>query len=273
MLRKLLGLSRSEAIDSQHWRRIASGLPFLNHLSLAERELLKAQCEAFLGARQFSGAAGFGIDDDVRIGIAIQACLPTLHLGLGSYGDFVEIVVYPDRFVAPRRQVDEVGVVHEYSDELVGEAMEGGPVVLSWPDADPAAGHVGYNVVIHEFAHKLDLLDGVADGAPPLPAALRKRWARTMTEAYEDFCDRLDALEAAIPRHVDPESPAADGWYERLPLDPYAATDPGEFFAVTAETFFTDPLALHGAYPDLYLLLRDYFRQDPLARPPPPTAP
>lgn len=265
MLRKLLGLPRREPIDAGRWRRITAGLPFLRHLDDAQRELLKAQCEAFLAAKQFSGAAGFAIDDDVRVGIAIQACLPALHLGLAEYRDFVEIVVYPDRFVAPRSQVDDIGVVHEYADELSGEAMEGGPVVLSWPDADPSAAQVGFNVVIHEFAHKLDLLDGAADGAPPLRAALRERWARTMSAAYEDFCARLDAVEAAIPRHVDPESPAADRWFARLPLDPYAATDPGEFFAVATEAFFTDAPGLAQAYPELYALFRDYFGQDPLA--------
>ncbi|RPH66373.1 MAG: zinc-dependent peptidase [Burkholderiales bacterium] len=266
MLGRLLGLSRTEPIDADRWRRIGADLPFLRHLDATQRDLLKGQCERFLASKQFSGAAGFEVDDDVRVGIAIQACLPALHLGLADYRDFVEIVVYPDRFVAPRRQVDEAGVVHEYDDELAGEAMEGGPVVLSWPDADPAAGQVGFNVVIHEFAHKLDMLDGAADGAPPLPGALRGRWVRTMTEAYEDFCARLDAVEAAIPRHVDPESPAADAWFGRLPLDPYAATDPGEFFAVAAETFFTDPATLERAYPALYALFRDYFGQDPLTR-------
>ncbi|GMV00890.1 MAG: zinc-dependent peptidase [Burkholderiaceae bacterium] len=264
MLRKLLGLARTEPIDVAQWQRITASLPFLGHLDEAERALLKGQCEAFLAAKAFSGAAGFVIDDQVRIAIALQACLPALHLGLSGYRDFVEIVVYPDRFVAPRKEIDEAGVMHEYDDELAGEAMQGGPVVLSWPDADPAGGHAGYNVVIHEFAHKLDMLDGSPDGAPPLPAGMRARWTHTMTTAYEDFCTRLDRIEAAIPRHVDPESAAADAWYDGLPLDPYAATDPGEFFAVAAETFFTAPQALAHAYPALYALFRDYFRQDPL---------
>ena len=267
MLRRLLGLSRPEPIDAGRWGAITAGLPFLRHLDAAQRALLKSSCETFLATKQFNGAAGFVVDDDVRIGIAIQACLPALHLGLSGYRDFVEIVVYPDRFIAPRRQVDEVGVVHEYDDELAGEAMEGGPVVLSWPDADPAGGQAGYNVVIHEFAHKLDMLDGQADGAPPLPARLRERWTETMTTAYDDFCRSLDAVEASIPRNVDPESPAADRWFARLPLDPYAATDPGEFFAVATEAFFTDAPTLVAAYPALYALFRDYFRQDPLTEP------
>ncbi len=268
MLRHLLRRPRSVPIDAARWQRITAGLPFLRHLDAAGRALLKVRCEAFLGGKQFSGAAGFEVDDDVRVGIAVQACLPALHLGLAGYRDFVEIVVYPDRFVAPRRQVDDAGVVHEYDDELAGEAMQGGPVVLSWPDADPSAGQLGYNVVIHEFVHKLDMLDGDPDGAPPMPAAMRPRWAGAMTEAYEHFCASVDAVEAAIPPHVDPESAAADRWYGRLALDPYAATDPGEFFAVTAEVFFTDPGTLQHAYPALYRLFCDYFGQEPLTEAP-----
>ena len=101
-------------------------------------------------------------------------------------------------------------------------------------------------------------------GTPPLPRSARARWEDTLTAAYEDFCDQLDRVERAIPAHVDPEGPAADPYYARLPLDPYAATDPGEFFAVTAEAFFTAPRALVRAYPAVYALFRDYFRQDPL---------
>ncbi|HLT25188.1 MAG TPA: M90 family metallopeptidase [Zeimonas sp.] len=264
VLRRLLTRSRPTPIDEADWRRITARMPFLAHLDDDERARLKSECEAFIADKHFSGAAGFEIDDDARIGIAIQACLPVLNLPLSAYRDFVEIIVYPDRFIAPRRQVDEAGVVHEFDDELAGEAMDGGPVVLAWPDADPRGQHAGYNVVIHEFTHKLDLLDGVVDGAPPLPPALRDRWAKTMSEAWDDFCARLDAIEASIPRHIDPESPAADEWYSRLPLDPYAATDPGEFFAVASEAFFTSPLPLRRAYPALYELFRDYFRQDPL---------
>lgn len=264
MLRRLFSRSRPVPIDETDWQRISARMPFLAHLDDDERARLRSRCEVFIGDKQFSGAAGFAIDDDVRIGIAIQACLPVLNLPLSAYHDFVEIIVYPDRFVAPRRQVDEAGVVHEFADELAGEAMDGGPVVLSWPDADPHGRHAGYNVVIHEFAHKLDMLDGAADGAPPLPSALRARWTKTMNDAWDDFGARLEAIEASIPHHVDPESPTADQWYAKLPLDPYAATDPGEFFAVASEAFFTAPLPLRRAYPALYALFRDYFRQDPL---------
>lgn len=247
MLRKFLGLTRHAPITSAHWHRVVADLPFLRHLDDAQRRRLKARCEAFLATKQFSGAAGFEIDDDVRVGIAVQACLPALNLEGADYRDFVEIVVYPDRFVAPRRQVDDAGVVHEYDDELAGEAMHGGPVVLSWPDADPEAGHLGYNVVIHEFAHYLDQDDGAVNGAPILDdAASGRRWATVMQAELEQL--RLSA-----------------GRGEATLLDPYAAEDEGEFFAVASEAFFELPQELRAAHPALYAELAGYYRLDPAA--------
>ena len=143
--------------------------------------------------------------------------------------------------------------------------MERGPVVLSWPDADPGAGHQGWNVVIHEFAHKVDMLDGEADGVPPLPRRERAGWEHEIDGAWRGFCAMVDRLEAAIPRHVDPEGPQGEAWYAQLPLDPYAATDRGEFFAVAVEHFFVDPEPLADVFPGLYRRLADYFGQDPLA--------
>jgi Mlc titration factor MtfA (ptsG expression regulator) len=253
------------AIDQRLWQQTLAQLPWLAHLDDAALTRLRELTAAFLHAKTITGAAGFEVDDRVRLAIAVQACLPILRLGLSVYDDFVEIVVYPDRFLVARSQVDDTGVVHESTDELAGEAMERGPVVLSWPDADPAAGNHGWNVVIHEFAHKIDMLDGEADGVPPLPARQRQAWADEIDGAWESFCGMLDRLEAAIPRHVDPESEQGEAWYAQLPLDPYAATDVGEFFAVAAETFFVDPGPLAEVFPDLYRLLADYFGQDPLA--------
>lgn len=273
MLLRLLARWRMRAdgdrISDPDWQAGTGIMRFLGHLNGEELQQLRAHCETFLAGKQFSGAAGFEISSDVCLQIAIQACLPALHLPFRTYADFVEIVVYPDRFVAARQEMDEAGVVHEFDDELAGEAMDGGPVVLSWPDADVGGGRAGYNVVIHEFAHKIDLLDGRADGAPPMPRALRARWARTMGDAFADLQRRLEEVECAMPRSVDPESPAADAWYAKLPLDPYAATDPGEFFAVACETFFTAPRQLSRSWPQLYQLFREYFGQNPLLRAPP----
>jgi Mlc titration factor MtfA (ptsG expression regulator) len=144
--------------------------------------------------------------------------------------------------------------------------MDGGPVVLSWDDVAGADRDPSANVVIHEFVHKLDMADGEADGCPPMPAARRIAWRETLEAAYDAFVADLEAVEESIPSHVDPESEAADAWYGRLPLDPYAATDEAEFFAVAAEAFFVEPEVLAGAFPELYDRFRTFFGQDPQAR-------
>jgi len=289
LLKRLFGRPAPAAadLDDALWRDTLAAMPWLGHLDAGGLDRLRELSAGFLATKTITGAAGFEVDDRVRVAIAAQACLPILALGLAAYDDFVEIVVYPDRFLVPRTQVDEAGVVHESTDELAGEAMERGPVVLSWPDADPNgradeafgdeghhdpdaapgdAGHAlrGWNVVIHEFAHKLDMLDGEPDGVPPLPARQRAAWVREIEGAWESFCGMLDRLEASIPRHVDPESPQGESWYASLPLDPYAATDVSEFFAVAAEAFFVDPEPLAEVFPDLYRMLARYFGQDPL---------
>lgn len=275
------GRADPAAIDDARWQRMLASMRWLDHLDASTLERLRELSAGFLARKTISGAAGFEPTDDVRLAIAVQACLPILRLGLRAYHDFVEIVVYPARFLVHRKEMDEAGVVHESLDELAGEAMERGPVVLSWSDADPSAGnrdagHRGWNVVIHEFAHKIDLLDGEADGVPPLPARERGGWAAEIQGAWQGFCTMVDRLEAAIPRHVDPESPQGEAWYARLPLDPYAATDPGEFFAVAVESFFVDPDPLAEVFPGLYARFRDYFGLDPLAvtgqQPPPQPA-
>lgn len=260
---------RPPAIDDDRWRQVLESFPFAGHLSADDLARLRALCEQFLRRKTVSGAHDFRVTPEVRAAIAFQACLPALNLGLAGYDDFVEIVVYPAQFLVPRRQTDDAGVVHESVEALAGEAMDGGPVVLSWEDVATGPREHGTNVTIHEFVHKLDLADGEADGIPPLPASRRRRWRETLEQAHDAFCDELDRIERAIPRHVDPESATADRWYARLPLDPYAATDAAEFFAVSGESFFVAPELLAEAFPDWYRELADFFRQDPrLARDP-----
>jgi MtfA peptidase len=254
------------AIDDAAWRDALDSLPWLDYLTADALARLRGLCAAFIARKTFSGAAGFRIDDRARVAIAAQACLPALNLGLGAYDDFVEIIVYPDRFLVPRRRVDEAGVVHESTDELAGEAMEKGPVVLAWPDVDPTNDQRGCNVVIHEFVHKIDMLDGEPDGTPPMSARQRQAWASEIEGAWESFCGMLQRLEDRIPRYIDPESPQADAWYAQLPLDPYAATDVGEFFAVASEAFFVDPEPMAEAFPDLYRNFARYFGVDPLGQ-------
>jgi Mlc titration factor MtfA (ptsG expression regulator) len=231
---------RRHHIDDALWHAATHRLAFIPQTpKLRELALL------FLSEKEFSGAHGLDVTDAMRVSIAAQACLPILKLGLDWYAGFSGIVVYPGDFRVRRSHTDEDGVVHEWDDELAGEAMPGGPVVLSW---DAAANDPGMNVVIHEFAHKLDMLNGEADGLPPLHAGMdRAAWAAAFREAYEGVCDALER---------DKET-----W-----LDPYAAEHPSEFFAVISEAFFEDPAETRRRYPDVYDQLKLFYRQDPLSR-------
>jgi MtfA peptidase len=232
--RRVLGRHR---IEDALWREATRGLSFL-----PESEELKRLALLFLAEKQFVGAHGLDVSDAMRVSIAAQACLPILELGLDWYSGFTGIVVYPGDFRVRRTQADEHGVVHEWDDELAGEAMPGGPVVLSW---DAAANDAQMNVVIHEFAHKLDMLNGEADGLPPLHREMdRAAWARAFGEAYEGFCDALER--------------GKDTW-----LDPYAAEHPSEFFAVVSEAFFEHPAETRRRYPEVYEQLKLFYRQEP----------
>jgi Mlc titration factor MtfA (ptsG expression regulator) len=224
-------------IDDALWARVTSPRPFLpRNPKLRQLALL------FLAEKEFAGAHGLAVTDAMRIAIAAQACLPVLELGLDWYRGFTGIVVYPGDFRVRRRETDEHGVVHEWDDELAGEAMPGGPVVLSW---DATAHDAEVNVVIHEFAHKLDMLNGAADGLPPLHSGMEvAAWARVFEEAYEGFCDAVER--------------GKDTW-----LDPYAAEHPSEFFAVISEAFFIDPAETRRRYPEVYDQLKLFYRQEP----------
>lgn len=228
------------------WCKTITSLPFLEVLTVNEKNELKTKVEAFLAEKEFSTVGNLDLTDEICLSIAAQGCLPILKLGLSAYRDWVGIVVYPDQFVVPRHIQDESGVIHEYNDVLSGEAWEGGPLIISWHDVQMAGD--GYNVVIHEFAHKLDMLSGEADGIPALHSGITEtEWHAKFSDAYDDFCQRVDKGEDT-------------------PIDPYASTDPAEFFAVMSESFFEIPDVVAGEYPAIYGLLCRYYLQDPLAR-------
>jgi len=208
--------------------------------------------------------AGLELTPAMRLHIACQACLPILNLDLHWYQGWSGIVVYPAGFRVRRTQHDAAGLVQEWDAELSGEAWDGGPVVLSWADAAQVQGKA--NVVIHEFAHKLDLLDGQADGIPPFDARLhpglrREAWRAALEDAYERFCAELDLIEDELPRDLDPDSDAAQARYARLPLDAYAAQDVAEFFAVSSEQYFLDEEPLRAAFPQWHAQLAAFYGQ------------
>jgi Mlc titration factor MtfA (ptsG expression regulator) len=237
---------KASTIPDELWATTIAALPFLAALAVDEQKILKLLAEGFLAEKEFSAAGGLELSDEICVSIAAQGCLPILELGLAAYRGWVGIVVYPDEFVVPRRIEDESGIVHEYDDVLSGEAWEGGPLLVSWHDAQMAG--TGYNVVIHEFAHKLDMLNGEADGIPALHSGLTVEvWDDVFIPAFEDFRRRVDSGEETV-------------------IDPYASDDPAEFFAVLSENFFERPDLVDREYPALYALLRSYYRQDPLSR-------
>ena len=266
-----LGVASQVPIPDDAWRSAVAELPFLARLHDNEHARLRALAERFLAQKEMSAAAGLELTAAIQVHIAVQACLPILNLGLNWYRGWSGVVVYPGEFLVPRSRADEAGVVHEYVEPISGEAWEGGPVLLSWEDAARPASRTGsaYNVVIHEFTHKLDMLNGEPTGCPPFDPKLhadldREQWLETLDDAFERLNAELDLVEARLPNTIDPDSEEADPFYAHLPLDPYAAQDPGEFFAVSSETFFVDASRLQLAFPEWYALLKGFFRQDPL---------
>lgn len=257
-----------EQITPEAWHQLLNGLPFLAGLTPAENEALRQRTAWLLASKSFTGAQGLELTDGIMLSIAAQAALPVLALDPALYEGWIEIIVYPGGFLTPYIETDESGVVHEYMAEASGEAWEGGPVILSWADVSPGR-QQNANVVIHEFAHKLDQYGGDIDGMPSLDAhpELRPRhWRHVLEQSFDAFGKALTAVEDSIPHDVDPESEAAAAWFDRLPLDPYAAANEAEFFAVSSEAFFVDSAPLANGLPDWYGLLAQYYRQDPLAR-------
>lgn len=242
--------ARRLTITDSQWQDVETTLPFLDYLSPTDRLRLRELARQLIVDKQWSSAEGLELTARIQLSIALQACLPILNLGLRAYAGWIGIVVYPGDFVIPRSVTDDIGIVHEFDDTVIGEAWEGGPVLLSWFEADNPPSHASgrINVVIHEFAHKLDMAHGWADGVPRLHSdQSRSEWLAVMQAAFDDLNRRLDeGTESGI--------------------DPYAAEAPEEFFATLSETFFTAPRRLVEQYPEVYQQLARYYRQDPVAQ-------
>lgn len=232
------------------WRRILRRrVPYVQRLPVDLQLRLKRLMQVFLAEKQFIGCAGFVINDEVRVTIAAQACLPLLGAERGFYPKLSQILVYPGAFAVQRVHTGAAGVLMEQRQVLSGESWSQGQVVLSWQDV--AAGALdpsdGQNVVIHEFAHQLDQEKGHANGAPLLASkAAYARWSSVMQAEFDALRARA---EAGIPSL----------------LSDYGATDPAEFFAVASEVFFEQPSQMASLHPALYAELSRYYRLNPLS--------
>jgi len=235
------------AIPDDLWKRTLVRYPFLRRRDAGDAAELRRLSSLFLDRKEFDAAGGLRLTDAMVVAIAAQAVLPVLRLGLDRYDGFVGIVVHPGQVVARRTVADDDGIVHEYDEVLAGEAMEGGPVMLSWQDVRGAgrSATAGYNVVIHEFAHVLDMADGLADGMPLLPPEIpAPAWCSLLRRDYEAFVQHVERGDETL-------------------LDPYATHGEEEFFAVASEVFFVDPQGLQREHPELYGMFARFYRQDP----------
>jgi MtfA peptidase len=243
------------AIPDEQWQRALSELRFLDHYEPALLERLRELATLFLIEKSITTGAEAGdhaleVTPHMRIWIAIQACV--LLLGkqgssteaIEDFATFENVIVYPGDFPRSQDVEDEYGVVHKFEEGIAGESWEDGPVLLSWPAVEAGYDEAGMSLVIHEFAHKLDMLNGEIDGIPAMPREQMEPFRAVIVEAFDDFCIHVDANEDTA-------------------IDPYAAEAIDEFFAVTCEVFFEEPELLQLEYPAYFERLCLYFGIDP----------
>lgn len=236
-------------IDDDAWHRTLARVPFAAALDPGRRERLRAMAARFLDDKTITPVQGLALDRAQRLVLAALCCQPALECGYGELAGWSQLIVYPGAFRVNRTQHDDAtGVLTEWQDELIGEAWNEGPLILSWADieADLADPHGGFCVAVHEIAHKLDARDGVMDGTPVLPRTWQRAWARDFQAAYDVFCAQVDAgRETAI--------------------DPYAAEAPDEFFAVASEYHFSAPELLVDSMPAVAAHLARFYGPSPFA--------
>lgn len=246
LLGRLLGRPR-DTLDDARWQALVDRLALVQGLDPDRRERLRGFTARFLGDKAITPAAGLTLSQPMRDAIAALCCLPVLEYGYRGLAGWSQLIIYPGSFRARRSHLDEAtGVVIEGEEDLAGEAWEAGPVVLSWDDiaADLEDPEPGFNVAIHEIAHKLDLLDGALDGLPPVSGPARLACAR-------DFQAAFDTLVADVEAGREP------------PIDDYAASAPEEFFAVVTEYHFTAPAHLRAVMPAVAGHLQAFYGPPP----------
>lgn len=229
-------------LDPELWRELRHSTALLQALDENDDARLQSLVAVFLQRKTITPVAGLELDAPARMQLAALCCLPLLGFGVEGLRGWSQLLVYPEAFRVQRSHVDATGVLHEYEDELIGEAWESGPLILSWADvrADLADPHAGFCVAIHEMAHKLDALDGAMDGTPPLPRRWQREWAVDFQREYDGFCRQVDAGRDTA-------------------IDPYASESPEEFFAVASEYHFSAPQVLRAHLPKVASHLQRFY--------------
>ncbi len=229
------------------WEKVLERVPLYRRLPGEDRRELKGLIQVFLAEKNFEGCGGFMITDEARLAIAAQACVLLLHRRTRYYPGLSSIIIYPDEYCAPFRDVDESGVVTEWTDRLSGESRREGSIVLSWKDVTGEGLNLreAYNVVLHEFAHQLDAEDGITEGA-----RLAEETGRS-SALFEILRQARRRLSQDVRRG------------RATALDPYGKESLEEFFAVATELFFERPTALREWDSRLFAELIRYYRQNP----------
>ncbi len=240
-------LRSSARLDPHIWSCARTATPWIAALDPDREAHLQTLTARLLHDKTITPVAGLALDDALRVQLAALCCLPLLEFGEEGLHGWSQLIVYPDAFRKQRSHIDAAGVMHEWDDDLIGEAWESGPVILSWADvlSDCASPREGFCVAVHEMAHKIDALDGALDGTPPLPRDWQRGWARDFQIAYDAFCKEVEAGR-------DTE------------IDPYAAEAPEEFFAVCSEYHFSMPALLQAEMPAVAQHLARFYGPSPL---------
>jgi Mlc titration factor MtfA (ptsG expression regulator) len=237
-----------DTIAESTWLQTRARVPWVARLDPERDARLRELAARFLHEKTISPIGELVLDDVQRCMLAALCCLPLVEFGAQGLHGWSQLIVYPDAFRVNRSHMDAAGVLHEWQDDLIGEAWESGPMILSWADvlADCEDPQAGFCVAAHEMAHKIDVLDGLLDGTPPLPRSWQREWARDFQADYDALAARVDAGEDT-------------------PIDGYATEAPEEFFAVATEYHFSDPQLLETEMPAVAAHLRRFYGPSPFA--------
>ncbi|HAV13244.1 MAG TPA: hypothetical protein DCX06_07120 [Opitutae bacterium] len=234
----------------QEWiHTLKNSMPLYARLPPALKETLHQKITHFVGTTSFEGRDGLELSDEIILSVSAQACLLVLNHEDAPYPDLHTVVLFPTAFSSTIEAIEDDGILHETTVQCEGESWEDGTVLLAWDSVNGGASNLsdGENVTLHEFAHQLDALDGDTDGVPILSCVdAFHTWATVLGEHCCDFLEKVMQGEVTV-------------------LDPYAATSPGEFFAVATETFFEKPHQLKAKRPSLYAELQGFYKLDPAA--------
>lgn len=246
---RIISTLKKHPVRFSQWKTVRE-IACIKYMSSVEKARLRVICAMLLQQKTFIGVQGLQLTDEMKLLVAAQASVPILKLGLNYYSAFVQVSIYPSAFWVERKIIDASGVIHYEKALLAGEAWSHGPIILSWDDIqrDLKQKGVGHNVIIHEFVHKIDMLNQGANGVPPFSSNTdSENWGEVFRTAFQ-----------RLSRNVQHN--------KKLCLNAYGATSPAEFLAVVSEHFFTEPTELKAHYPRVYHELKLFYAQDPAAR-------